>query len=167
MGPPTLLQGEGARGPNRRSAWMGARTLSVGTGGRIAIVEGCDCEFPGAGGWPCRDFQAFRIALERARSWNLFEWDMTSCYRPLTPSFSTPSTILCMIFSTTFLWFPFGLSSRNLIIRQCETLWSQCTSTTRSSICSRVAFNLREIRLAVNKQEGPLLIVRQRVVEKI
>jgi len=41
-----------------------------------------------------------------------------------------------MMLSTTERWLPFGLSSRNLIMRHFDTVGSQCTSTIRSSTCS-------------------------------
>lgn len=62
--------------------------------------------------------------------------------RDLTASFSTPSTMLEMTFSTVLLWFPVGLSSLNRIIRHCDMTGSQWTSTILSSTCVRVAFNL-------------------------
>lgn len=59
-----------------------------------------------------------------------------------TVSRSTPSDIDWMTFSTTLLWFPWGLSSRNLIILHRDNEGSQCTSTIRSSICSPFRFSL-------------------------
>ncbi len=60
----------------------------------------------------------------------------------LTASLSTPSAIVLMMLSTTFLWFPLGLSLRNRIIRHPSSSGLQCTSTMRSSNCSPDDFRL-------------------------
>lgn len=82
-----------------------------------------------------------------------------------TSSFSTPSTIDLIIFSTTDLWFPCGLSSRNRIMRHRSWAVSQYTSTIRSSICSPLTFSLfssyklNHFRNKTNKLPFPFFVI--------
>lgn len=108
-GPPTLLHGDEARGPYRMTA--------LGAAGRGAAGRAT-----GGFGRACRSFHVWRIlcVLDRSCEGRRYsqhgERGLMETIE-LTASFSTPSAILRMMFSTTDIWLPLGLSSRKRIIR--------------------------------------------------
>ena len=136
-GPPTLLHGDEARGPYRMTA--------LGAAGRGAAGRAT-----GGFGRACRSFHVWRIlcVLDRSceRRWN-GQHGERGCMATieLTASFSTPSAILRMMFSTTDMWFPLGLSSRKRIIRHFCSSESQWTSTIRSSTWTPLSFKLGSV----------------------